>query len=157
MNKRYFIDEYLQGRHPIEQEKWDLPTDEELDRDEALYEALLRPSKSPLKGDFFPSPLRGGRVGSWRRFGWGWVSIAAVLAIVFALFTWKSLKPKDQPQLAESPVESTVQKDATGDTLKRRTRRLPTPHAGIANAARGVLERSTRRLPIRRAYSFSVA
>ena len=24
-----------------------------------------RPSKSPLKGDFFSSPLRGGRVGSW--------------------------------------------------------------------------------------------
>jgi hypothetical protein len=67
MDKKLLIDSYLEGKHPIEQEKWELPSESELDRDEALFDALLaeRPSKSPLKGDF-TSPLRGGRVGSWR-------------------------------------------------------------------------------------------
>ena len=49
MNKNYIIDEYLQGRHPIEGKKWELPTDDELDRDEALYDALLAErNRSPL-------------------------------------------------------------------------------------------------------------
>ena len=36
-----FLDDYLQGKHPIEQKKWELPTESELDRDEALFDALL--------------------------------------------------------------------------------------------------------------------
>ena len=41
MDKKLLIDEYLQGRHPIEGKKWELPTADELDRDEALFDALL--------------------------------------------------------------------------------------------------------------------
>ena len=45
MDKKLLIDSYLEGKHPIEQEKWELPTESELDRDEALYDALTgRPS-----------------------------------------------------------------------------------------------------------------
>ena len=41
MDKKLLIDSYLEGKHPIVQEKWELPTESELDRDEALFDALL--------------------------------------------------------------------------------------------------------------------
>ena len=73
MDKNYFINEYLQGRHPIDKKSWELPSESELDRDEALFDALLEERKNR-------TPLLRGR-------GWGWVSVAAAIAIVFALFT----------------------------------------------------------------------
>ena len=49
MNKKLLIDDYLQGKHPIEHDSWELPTEGELDRDEALYDALLAErNHSPL-------------------------------------------------------------------------------------------------------------
>ena len=109
MDKKLLIDSYLEGKHPIEQEKWELPTESELDRDEALYDALLaeRLSKSPLKGDF-TSPLRGGRVGSWRGRRRLFGSIAAVLIAAIALFTWWNFKPQQPTQLAETTTKPLV-------------------------------------------------
>ena len=109
MDKKLLIDSYLEGKHPIEQEKWELPTESELDRDEALYDALLaeRPSKSPLKGDF-TFPLRGGRVGSWRGRRRLFGSIAAVLIAAIALFTWWNFKPQQPTQLAETTTKPLV-------------------------------------------------
>ncbi len=109
MDKKLLIDSYLEGKHPIEQEKWELPTESELDRDEALYDALLaeRLSKSPLKGDF-TSPLRGGRVGSWRGRRRLFGSIAAVLIAAVALFTWWNFKPLQPTQLAETTTKPLV-------------------------------------------------
>ncbi len=50
MDKKLLIDSYLEGKHPIEQEKWELPTESELDRDEALFDVLLdeKKNKTPL-------------------------------------------------------------------------------------------------------------
>ena len=139
MDKKLLIDSYLEGKHPIEQEKWELPTESELDRDEALFDALLaeRPSKSPLKGDF-TSPLRGGRVGSWRGRGRLLGSIAAVLIAVVALFTWWNFKPQDQPQLAEKTEKPVGQKDTTQVIKKDNVDKSQTKHVKLANLTREV-------------------
>jgi len=137
MDKNYLIDKYLKGKHPIEQDKWDLPTESELDRDEALFNALLaeRPSKSPLKGDF-TSPLRGGRVGSWRGWRRLWGSVAAVLIAAVALFTWRSFMLQQPTRLAEKTEEPVKLEDAPRDTAKRGTTNCPTRHVMMANEAR---------------------
>ena len=132
MNKKLLIDEYLQGRHPIGQEKWEQPTESELDRDEALYDAILaeKKNRTPL--------LR------WK--GWGWISAAAVLVAVLALFTWKSFKPESQPQLAEKKEELVPQKDTTKVIEKDNVVKSLTTHVMLANDTRDVGQRHTRRL-----------
>ena len=132
MNKKLLIDEYLQGRHPIGQEKWEHPTESELDRDEALYDAILaeKKNRTPL--------LR------WK--GWGWISAAAVLVAVLALFTWKSFKPESQPQLAEKKEELVPQKDTTKVIEKDNVVKSLTTHVMLANDTRDVGQRHTRRL-----------
>jgi cytoskeletal protein RodZ len=122
MDKKLLIDEYLQGKHPIEGKKWELPTESELDRDEALFDALLEERKTP-KRHILPIALR-------------WVSVAAVLLAVLALFTWKSLKPQDQPQLAEKTEELVPQEDTPSDTSKLGTPNSPTRHVKLANITR---------------------
>ena len=127
MDKNYLIDEYLKGKHPIEQEKWDLPTESELDRDEALFDALLaeRGKRAPL--------LRGR--------GWGWVSIAAAIVIAIALFTWRSFVPQQPTQLAEKTEEPVKLEDAPRDTAKRGTPNCPTRHVMMAHEARLIDQR----------------
>ena len=46
MDKKLLIDEYLEGKRPIEEKKWELPSDNELDRDEALFEASMDEKKN---------------------------------------------------------------------------------------------------------------
>ena len=129
MDKKLLIDQYLQGKHPIDQEKWELPTESELDRDEALFDALLAErNRSPLL---------------WRGWGRLLVSIAAVLIAVVALFTWKDFEPQDQPQLAEKPVKF---EDAPRDTAKRGTPNSPTRHVMKAHEARLIGQRGEDRL-----------
>ena len=139
MDKKLLIDEYLEGKHPIEQKSWSLPTESELDRDEALFDALLaeRPSKSPLKGDF-TYPLRGGRVGSWRGRRRLFGSIAAVLIAVVALFTWWNFKPQQPTQLAEKTEEPVELKDTTKVIEKDDVDKSQTSHVKLANATREV-------------------
>lgn len=122
MDKKLLIDEYLQGRHPIEGKKWELPTADELDRDEALFDALLaeRGKRAPL--------LRGR--------GWGWVSIAAAIVIAIALFTWRSFMPQQPTQLAEKTEEPVKLEDAPRDTAQRGTPNCPTRHVMKAHEAR---------------------
>ena len=141
MDKKLLIDSYLEGKHPIEQEKWELPTESELDRDEALFDALLaeRPSKSPLKGDI-TSPLRGGRVGSWRGRGRLLGSIAAVLIAVVALFTWWNFKPQQPTQLAEKTEKPVGQKDTPKVIEKDNVDKSQTKHVKLANLTREVDE-----------------
>ena len=122
MDKRLLIDQYLQGRHPIEQKSWELPTADELDRDEALYDALLEERKH--------SPLL------WRGRGRLWVSIAAVLAIVFALFTWKFITPQAPTQQPVQTAELDVPEDTPSDTSKLGTPNSPTRHVKLANTTR---------------------
>ena len=99
MDKKLLIDDYLQGKHPIEQEKWELPTESELDRDEELYDALLDKRKR--------APLL------WRGRGRLLFAAAAVLAIVFALFTWKSLESQKPSQPVETMAEVVVPETPT--------------------------------------------
>ncbi len=122
MDKKPLIDQYLQGKHPIEQEKWELPTESELDRDEALFDALLAErNRSPLL---------------WRGWGRLLVSIAAVLIAVVALFTWKDFEPQDQPQLAEK-MEKPVESEKThSDTSKLNVVKLQTQHVKLTNLTR---------------------
>jgi len=136
MNKKLLIDNYLQGKHPIDKEKWELPTEGELDRDEALYDALLRPSKSPLMGDLSSSPSWGGREGSWRRWG-GWLlAVAAVLVAVFTLFTWESQTQEPLPPTVEKTAESIVPEDTAQAPEKRNVSRLPTQRVAMTNTTR---------------------
>lgn len=124
MDKKLLIDEYLEGKHPIEQEKWELPSESELDRDEALFDALLDEKKNK-------TPLLRGR-------GWGWVSAAAVLIAAVALFTWRNFKPQQPTQLAEKTEEPVEQKDATQVIEKDNVDKSQTKHVKLANLTREV-------------------
>ena len=132
MDKNYFINDYLQGKRPIEENSWELPSADELDRDEALFDAILAEKKNR-------TPLLRGR-------GWGWVSIAAVLAIVFALFTWKNFKPETQPQLAEKTEELVPQENTPKVVEKDNVPNEPTKHVKIANVTRYDDQHNTPRL-----------
>ena len=146
MDKKLLTNDYLQGRHPIEDNSWELPTEGELDRDEALYDALLRPSKSPLKGDLSSSPSRGGREGSWRRWS-GWLlAVAAVLVAVFTLFTWKNQTQEPQPPTHGKTAENVVPKDMAQAPEKHTVLRSPTHRAAMANAPCRDRQRTVPRL-----------
>ena len=132
MDKKLLIDSYLEGKHPIDQEKWELPTDIELDRDEALFDALLDEKKNK-------TPLLRGR-------GWGWVSAAAVLIAAIALFTWWNFKPQQPTQLAEKTEEPVEQKDASKVIEKRDVVKTQTSNVTIANVKRDNRKRQTSRL-----------
>ena len=122
MDKNYFINDYLQGKHPIEENSWELPTEDELDRDEALYDTLLAERNH--------SPLL------WR--GWGRLCFyaAAVLVAVFALFTWKSHTPQPPKPSAVQTAKLDLPEDTPSDTSKHIVLREATHSASMTNAAR---------------------
>ena len=122
MDKKLLIDEYLQGKHPIEQEKWELPSESELDRDEALFDALIAEEK---KSSRFTKSM-----------GRALLAVAAVLIAVLALFTWKSLEPQNQPQLAEKTEEPVEQEKTPRDTSKHNVVKSQTQHVKLANLTR---------------------
>ena len=144
MDKKLLIDQYLQGKHPIDGESWELPTADELDRDEALYDALLaeRPSKSPLKGDF-TSILRGGRTGSWGQLGRWALGAAAAVVLVAALFTWKSFKPQNPSQQVKTTAKLAPQENTPKAVEKCTVEETPTLHGGKPNAPRRKARRPT--------------
>ena len=119
MDKKLLIDSYLEGKHPIGQEKWELPTESELDRDEALFDALLNEKKN--KPRFTKS------------MGKALLAIAAVLIAVVALFTWWNFKPQQPTQLAEKTEKPVEQKDATKVIEKRDVVKTQTKHVKLAN------------------------
>ena len=126
-----FLDDYLQGKHPIEQLKWELPSEGELDRDEALFDALLASRQfSPNASD--GSPLL------WRGRGRLFWSIAAVLIAVVALFTWWIVKPQQPTQLAEMTEEPVKQKDMTKVIEEDGVDNSQTKHVKLANLTREV-------------------
>ena len=119
-----FLDDYLQGKHPIEQEKWELPTESELDRDEALFDALLDEKRN---GPRFT-----------RSMGKALLAIAAVLIAVVALFTWWNFKPQRPTQLAEKTEKPVEQKDTTKVIEEDGVDKSQTKHVKLANATRDV-------------------
>ena len=132
MDKNQFIDEYLNGRHPIEQEKWELPSESELDQDEALFDALLAQNpKAPLLA---------------RRFRGGLLAAAAVLIAAVALFAWWDFKPQGQPQLAETKEMPVEQKDTIKVIEKPHESKSQSSHEKSANFTREVSKVHTRSL-----------
>ena len=94
MDKKLLIDSYLEGKHPIEQKKWELPTESELNRDEALFDALLAEKRNAPRFT--------------KSMGKALLAIAAVLIAVVALFTWWNFKPQQPTQLAETTTKPLV-------------------------------------------------
>lgn len=132
MDKNQFIDEYLNGKRPIEQEKWELPSESELDQDEALFDALLAQNqKAPLLT---------------RRFRGGLLAAAAVLIAAVALFAWWDFKPQGQPQLAETKEVPVEQKDTIKVIEKPHESKSQSSHEKSANFTREVSKVHTRSL-----------
>ena len=105
MNKNRIIEDYLQGKHPIEQESWELPSADELERDEALFDSLM--AKKKASSSLTPCPLQGERELKRRRlWPWaGWIAASIVIAFIF----WpNSSEVVEQPVVAEL-VEQPVQ------------------------------------------------
>ena len=124
MDKKLLIDSYLEGKHPIEQEKWELPTESELDRNEALFDALLDEKKNSPRFT--------------KSMGKALLAIAAVLIAVVALFTWWNFKPQQPTQLAEKTEEPVELKDTTEVIEKDNVDKSQTKHVKLANLTREV-------------------
>ena len=124
MDKKLLIDSYLQGKRPIEHETWNLPSESELDRDEALFDALLDEKKN---GPRFTKSM-----------GKALLAIAAVLIAVVALFTWWNFKPQQPTQLAEKTEKPVELKDSTKVIEKDNVDKSQTKHVKLANLTREV-------------------
>ncbi len=86
MDKKQIIEDYLQGRHPMEQHSWELPSAQELDNAEAEFDRI--------KKSLTPRPLRKERgLKFWP------LAIAACLAGFVVIF----LAP---PRTADEPIAS---------------------------------------------------
>ena len=83
MNKNRIIEDYLQGKHPIEQESWEMPSADELERDEALFESLMAQKKAPKRIRIWP-----------------WVGLIAA-SIVIAFILWPDNPVVEAPVVAE--------------------------------------------------------
>ena len=90
MDKKQIIEDYLQGRHPMEQHSWELPSAQELDNAEAEFDCLRK-----------KTPLHRGR-------GWGWVFYAAACVVGFVvIFLAPPRTTEEQPPLAlEEPTDN---------------------------------------------------
>lgn len=92
MDKKLLIEQYLQGKHPIEHETWNLPTDSELDRDEALYDALIAEKKAAKQIKFWPYATS---------------AIAAAACVLIAFLLWpKGEAPQDLAEVPNEQVEA---------------------------------------------------
>ena len=87
MDKKQIIEDYLQGRHPMEQHSWELPSAQELERDEALFESLVPQKKAPKRIRLWP------------------LAVAACVAGFVAIFLTPpreaNVEPEKQPVVAE--------------------------------------------------------
>lgn len=110
MNKNHFIDEYLKGKHPIEGESWELPTEGELERDEALYDALLAERTAPFRlprwGE--KKSLPSGKFGGGR-----WLLGIAASILLLLMFRFSQEPVEEQPVLpfgqAQAEVAETIE------------------------------------------------
>ena len=133
MNKKQIIDDYLAGRHPIEEEKWPLPSEEELDRDEELFDRMLaekqKKQTSPTSKALSNSHLGGENQAAknslplWEDRGgsgvarWLWAAAAVLIAAV-ALFTWREQQPQEPTRQPEIVATNAIEEDTARDTAK---------------------------------------
>ena len=87
MDKKQIIEDYLQGRHPMEQNSWELPSAQELERDEALFESLVTQKKAPKRIRLWPLAVA--------------ACVAGFVAIFLAPPREANVEPEKQPVVAE--------------------------------------------------------
>ena len=91
MDKKQIIEDYLQGRHPMEQHSWDLPSAQELDNAEAEFDRI--------KKSLTPRPLRKERgLKFWP------LAIAACLAGFVVIFLAPPRTTEQPPLAMEEPT-----------------------------------------------------
>jgi len=91
MDKKQIIEDYLQGRHPMEQQSWELPSAQELDNAEAEFEQV--------KKSLTPRPLQKERgLKFWP------LTIAACLAGFVVIFLAPPRTTEQPPLAMEEPT-----------------------------------------------------
>ena len=91
MDKKQIIEDYLQGRHPMEQQSWELPSAQELDNAEAEFDRI--------KKSLTPRPLRKERgLKFWP------LAIAACLAGFVVIFLAPPRTTEQRPLAMEEPT-----------------------------------------------------
>ena len=105
MNKNRIIEDYLQGKHPIEQESWELPSAKELERDEALFESLRAQKKAPKRIRLWPLAVA--------------ACVAGFVAIFLAPPREANVEPVEQPVVAQQvdKQEEPVVKEEPAETV----------------------------------------
>ena len=83
MDKKQIIEDYLQGRHPMEQQSWELPSVQELDNAEAEFDRLMEARNKPRR-----------RLRLWP------LAAAACVAGIMAIFLAPPRTTEEQPPLA---------------------------------------------------------
>lgn len=88
MDKKQIIEDYLQGRHPIEQNSWEVPSTQELDNAEIEFDRLMEAKNKPTR-----------RLRLWP------LAAAACVAGIIAIFLAPPRVTEEQPPLAlEEPA-----------------------------------------------------
>ena len=89
MDKKQIIEDYLQGRHPMEQHSWELPSAQELERDEAEFDRLMEARNKPRR-----------RLRLWP------LAAAACVAGIIAIFLAPPRTTEQPPLALEEPTDN---------------------------------------------------
>lgn len=130
MDKKQIIEDYLQGRHPMEQHSWELPSAQELERDEALFESLVPPKKAPKRIRLWPLAVA--------------ACVAGFVAIFLAPPREANVEPVEQQSVVaeqkekqeetvvkEEPAETKTEVEAPKRTKRAAKRKLVVPHEPV--------------------------
>lgn len=129
MDKKQIIEDYLQGRHPMEQHSWELPSAQELERGEALFESLVPQKKAPKRIRLWPLAVA--------------ACVAGFVAIFLAPPREANVEPEKQPVVAEQkekqeetvvkeePAETKTEVEAPKRTKRAAKRKLVVPHEPV--------------------------
>ena len=95
MDKTRIINDYLEGKRPMEQTSWKLPTDDELRHAEKEYAHLLAGMTRPRRR-MSPHALN-----------WTAVAAAVVLTAMLSLWLWKESAAEPRPMVHETTLPAT--------------------------------------------------
>ena len=95
MDKTRIINDYLEGKRPMEQTSWELPTDDELRHAEKEYARRLAGMTRPRRR-MSPHAL-----------SWTAVAAAVVLTAMLSLWLWKESAAEPRPMVHETTLPAT--------------------------------------------------
>ena len=95
MDKTRIINDYLEGKRPMEQTSWELPTNDELRHAEKEYARLLAGMTRPRRR-MSPHAL-----------SWTAVAAAVVLTAMLSLWLWKESAAEPRPMVHETTLPAT--------------------------------------------------